>query len=421
MFQIISPKAVEAEESLLAAGLIAETAPPCRPEEFTSETRRAIAAAMIEIEKSGSKVDMVSVAERLQGIVTASDIAQITSCMGSSDNLEVYARIVREYFIARSLQQRSINFVSELGNPNGKGITEIVGEFGADVLRMMGTGRKDRDSDMKDGLKAFLSQLDERMNSGRSITGLPTGISKLDAETCGMCPQDLWVIAARPSIGKTALSLQIAVHSAERGAKILFFSQDMRTDSLFQRIMAMKSRVNMQKIRSGMLTREEYARVVNSVARFSQLDFVITDSPATELDIIRKCRKYRPDLVVVDYLQKIVPSKATGNNNTDYGLISKLMKDIAKELDVPVLLLSQLNRAMDKESRAPRLSDLRDTGQIEQDADVVLFIHAPDNDKKAGTRILLLDKQRQGECATYDMAFLGAFQTFEPLSYEAAR
>lgn len=412
--EIHPPHNIDLERSLLACCLMSDTAPTCQPDDFAVERHQLIAKAMQELELAGVKPDLVTVAGRFpaeSGIT--SYLAEVYELAGSPDNLETYVEVVRAYASVRRAQVAALNFASQCNGYRWDANNSPLNAYCADIMALADTGRSDSVISATQAVKAFLSDLDRRMSNSCELTGLGTGVVDLDRLTCGLNPQELVVVAARPSMGKTALALQIAKFAAAKGDKVDIFSLEMPARSITQRMVSNQSRVPLSSIRKGRLDPSEYARVADASTAIATMPYRIIDNPQTEIEIVRKIRKSKPSLVIIDYLQLIMPSKKTGNPNQDIGGMATTMKNAAKELGIPIILLSQLTRKNDQDNREPRLSDLRDSGQIEQDADLVLFLHADKGDHQKPERKFILAKNRNGECGSWDMIFQLAFQRFE--------
>ena len=418
--RLTPPTSYEAEESLLGACIAAQLPPPCDPGDFTCELHQTIAKAMHELDAKGLGQDLVLISKRVEELsgkaYGSKECAHVATTITNDSNLETYARVVTQYSRARQMQRGAVNLISQLSENFGA-IDEIMDRYVADVLTLSDGGMgAESECTAKQGMVQLMRQLEARYESKSQLIGLPYGLRKLDMLTCGMEPQEYVVLAARPSMGKTLAALQITRHVADRGKRVLWFSLDMSKEGLFQRLVASGAKVNLQQIRNGQMSGQEYARVSIAATKLAELDIVVCDTPCTELDILRKTRKVKPDLVVVDFLQKIKPLRRSSNRVADYTEVSASMKNTLKELDIPGLVLCQLSRDNEKESRRPKLSDLRETGAIEQDADTVIFLHA--KNKTDPTREIIIDKQRQGECALFEVAFVGEYQRFEELAYE---
>jgi replicative DNA helicase len=406
------PHCQYAEQSLLGACLIASQAPPCSPDDFYFESHRSIAGVMQELERSGNVVDLVTVFDKLAGQkeIPATYLAQLLESLASSDNLEIYAGIVKEKAAARRAVIRAMQFIQESENLDGN-TASVLNGFCRDIMTICDTSRTDRETTALETLKNFFSRFDDKIHNPSKFTGIQTGIYELDHLTFGLHPQDELIIAARPSLGKTAMALNIARNALSLGHPVIIFSMEMSAESLVQRLLASESRVPLDKVRSSWVTEKEHQKILTSAGTISQWPLKIVDSPVNAFEILQKLRKHRPTLAVIDYLQLVQPLKSTGNANYDLGEISKTIKRAAQELNIPIILLSQLTRSNEREKRKPRLSDLRDTGQLEQDADMILFIHAEDHTRNF--RELILAKHRNGDCGVWKATFLRPIQRFE--------
>lgn len=416
------PVASDSELSLIAACLEARVSPPCDPEDFWFDKMRTVAKTMRALETEGITPDLATVSEKVWsvsgGYLKPSDIVHLAEYAGLPENIEYHARNVREAAAARKMLKVAWEFIKQFEEGKGtkKKPQELISEFGSKIMQSGETQEVCRDEDLKNGLKDFFACIDERVanfRAGKDVAGISTGLSMIDRATCGMFGQNLWILAARPSAGKTALSLQIAIENAKQGRRILFVSLDMSAHEIYERMTCYESKINLAKIRSGNLSHHDLKRVGDVVQSLSQLQIIISDAPATEIDIMHKTRRYRPDLLIIDFLTKIKPANKTGNPHSDYGEVCKTIKEIGKSHNIPVILLCQLNRAQEREKRRPILSDLRETGQIEEHADLVLFLHAKGNNNSEPEREIMIAKQRQGELAIMRHFFNGATQSFE--------
>lgn len=418
---IIQPRSIVTEQGLLAACMMEGVSPPCEPSDFSLEEHRIMAAAMREIEGEGGKPDMVTIQSRMkQGQVSASFIADVFETVASPQNLEAYALIVKSYSVARATQIRAANFIQAINASEGQDLEKIVDAFNGDILAISSNGNQHRSILIGDALTNWIARLDEKM-AQPGMAGISTGITKLDQLTGGMCGQEMWVIGARPSIGKTAFSLNLLVHCARsRVSPIYFFSLDMSREKIIERIVAQLARIDLWRIRTGSVSNEEYQAILGWQAHIRKFDLILHDGIASELDILRECRRTKPRVVFIDYFTKIRNSKPTSSRYGDFSRISGAVKAVGKELNIPVVMMAQLNRNSENEKRAPILSDLKETGSVEEDAAVVLFIHSDKNDRAATRRTILLAKQQQGETSFWDMEFDGPHQRFESLvdSYE---
>lgn len=382
---------------------------------------------MQSLETEGAVVDLPMLFERLhsKGELEQAGgpayLATLLERVGDSRNLERYADIVSQYATLRRAQHAAMKFLDIASNTNGTAPADKVSRFAAEVLQLTGDGDSGpKEITLNESVKRALVRIEERMSGSTDLVGIPTGIPHLDRLTGGMEPGKLIIVAARPSMGKTAFALNIA-RSASRmsGAKGVLFSLEMPESSLVNRILAMESRIASDKIRSGKMFDQEFARVISAAVQASNLDITIWDSPCTELEIMRKVRRLQPHYAVIDYLQLVRPANPSGKPNYDIGTICTAMKHLAQEMKIPVILLSQLNRDVEKDKRKPRLSDLRDSGQIEQDADWIIFLHQKEGDHQKPDREITLAKQRDGDCGFWRMEFLRDFQIFQSVEHGA--
>lgn len=417
--------ALETEQSLLGCCLINGTGLTLEPGAFYSESHQLIARAIQALELSGTAPDLVTVAEHLSskgqletvgGAVYLAKVAEVSS--GDPKNLEVYSRIIADYWLARKAQLESFAFVSGLDNRKGKPYSEIVAAHSQRMLEISDSRKRDdRETPIKASCQRFVGQLEERMD-GAGMQGITTGWPDYDYLTGGLQPGQLVVIAARPSMGKTAIALNWMLNAARKGVSSLFFSLEMSSDMLTQRIISRMSRVATDRFRTGKLAPAEIERVYSAAARLAELPVLIVDCEVTDLDIASKARRHRKQIVLLDYLGLVTPAERNQNRAQELAGITRRLKLLAREMNVPVVVLAQLNREIEKENRAPRMSDLRDSGAIEQDADVILFVHVDRRENKhadhsSAERRIILAKQRDGDTGSWSMEFQREFQHFQ--------
>jgi replicative DNA helicase len=279
---------------------------------------------------------------------------------------------------------------------------------------------------MRDVVHESFDRLQRVMTEGKRITGMATGYSQLDNLTSGLQPSELIILAARPSVGKTALALNLAENAAKLGAQVAIFSLEMSKESLLMRLLASQARIDAHKFRTGHFSKQDWQQMTQSLAEIANTSVWIDDTASASVtEIGAKARRLKRDkglsMVVVDYLQLIAARGRFSNRNEEVSSITRGLKALAKELKVPVLVLSQLTRAPEREIRAPQLADLRESGAIEQDADVVMFIHRPNLFKKKdevteeerAQTDLIIAKQRNGPVDRIPFVFLGKFTRFE--------
>ena len=388
------PNNLDAERSVLGAVLLDNNAlntaiETLRAEDFFLDQHRRVFLKMIALSEAQQAIDLITLTEELHrfGELEAAGgapyLASLADGMPRVTNVEHYARIVKEKAILRNLihathdiQQRAFE-----------------GEDGADA--MLDNAESSIFAIAEDRVRAGLipikeivrdnfERLEKIFSEGKSITGLPTGYPDLDKLTSGLQASELLILAARPSLGKTALALNLAENIAIRGGHpMAFFSLEMSKESLLQRLLASVAQIDAHKFRTGHLSREDWRRMTEALGTIAGAPVWIDDAGSTSvLEIGAKARRLKRDkglsMLIVDYLQLISARGKFGNRQEEVSSISRGLKGLAKELQIPVLVLSQLTRAPERDERDPQLSDLRESGAIEQDADVVMFIYRPE-------------------------------------------
>jgi replicative DNA helicase len=431
------PQNLDAERSVLGAILLDNHAlnmavEKLKPEDFFLDQHRRIFHQMIELGESQQAIDLVTLSDllhrrgELESAGGAAYIAQLVDGVPRITHLEHYARIVKEKALLRSLiyatqsiQQTALEAEEEADAVLDRAESAIF-QIAEDRVRLGLVS-------MKDVVQESIGRLERVMAEGKRITGMATGYSQLDNLTSGLQPSELIILAARPSVGKTALALNIAENAAlHHQARVAIFSLEMSKESLLMRLLASQARIDAHKFRTGHFSKDDWRNMTQSLAQISETPLWIDDSgSATVTEIGAKARRLKREgglsLVMVDYLQLIAARGRFSNRNEEVSSITRGLKALAKELKVPVLVLSQLTRAPERETRAPQLADLRESGAIEQDADVVLFIHRPHLYKKKGEVTdeeraqtdLIIAKQRNGPVDRVPFVFLGKFTRFE--------
>src|SRR5712691_7738698 len=410
------PQNLDAERSVLGAILVDNHAinaaiEKLRPEDFFHDHHRRIFQQMIALHESQQAIDLVTLTEELhrhgelEASGGASYLAQLLDGVPHISNIEHYARIVKEKAILRNLIHTTHKIQQRALDAEDHARTGLIG--------------------IKDLVRDSFERLEKIFTEGKRVTGISTGYAQLDNLTSGLQPSELIILAARPSMGKTSLALNIAENVAlHRGEPVAIFSLEMSKESLLQRLLSSQARVDSHKFRTGHLGREDWRRMTEGLARLSEAPLWIDDSgSATVVEMGAKARRLKRDkklsMVIVDYLQLIAARGRFGNRNEEVSSITRGLKGLAKELQVPVLVLSQLTRAPEREERRPQLADLRESGAIEQDADVVFFIHRPNAfkpdeipEERAKSEVLIA-KQRNGATDRVNFVFLSQFTRFE--------
>ena len=387
------PQNTEAERSILGAILLDNNAlnaalEKLKPEDFFHDHHRRIYLQMTALGETQQAIDLVTLTDQLQrrGELESSGgaayIAQLMDGVPRVANIEHYARIVKEKSLLRGLihathaiQQQALEAEEDADTILDRAESSIF-QLAEDRVRTGLVG-------VRDVVRENFERISQIFNEGKRITGLSTGYHQLDNLTSGFQPSELLILAARPSMGKTALALNIAENVAVHANRpVAIFSLEMSKESLLLRLLSSDAQIDSHKFRTGHLSREDGAKIPISLARLAEAPIWIDDiGSATVVEMGAKLRRLKRDkglsLVVVDYLQLVSARGRFGNRNEEVSSITRGLKSLAKELKVPVLVLSQLTRAPEREDRRPQLSDLRESGAIEQDADVVMFIHRP--------------------------------------------
>ena len=435
------PHNLEAERSILGAVLLDNHAlnaavEKLKSEDFFLDPHRRIFERMIALGESQQAIDLVTLIESLHrtGDLEASGgaayVAQLLDGVPRVSNVEHYARIVKEKAVLRSLihaadviQQQALDAGDDPDSILDRA-ESIIFQIAEDRVRAGLIG-------VKELVREGFERLEKVFSEGRRLTGLPTGYARLDNETAGLQPSELIILAARPSMGKTALALNLAENIAVRKREpVAIFSLEMSKESLLLRLLASQSRVDAHKFRSGHISHEDWPKITQGLGELAEAPLWIDDAAsATVMEMGAKARRLKRDkglsLLVVDYLQLISSRGRFGNRNEEVSSISRSLKGLAKELKIPVLVLSQLTRAPEREDRKPQLADLRESGAIEQDADVVLFINRPNfyktdlPDEDRNKAEVIIAKQRNGPTGSLNFVFLSRHTRFEEAAPDA--
>jgi replicative DNA helicase len=438
----VPPHSVEAEQSLLGALLIDNqafdrVADVVSAEDFYRDDHRRIWRHIARLVEAGRPADVVTVAEAIEasedkdktgGPTYLAALAQNTP---SSLNIRRYAELVRERAVQRRLAQVATEIAETALAPTGKDVGQLLDEAESKIFQIAESGaRKDQGLI---GMSPILAQVFERIDHLHSqenpsdITGVPTGFVDLDQRTAGLQPGDLIIVAGRPSMGKTAFALNIAEHVALHPSvrmPVAIFSMEMSASQLALRMLSSIAKIDQHKLRTGRLTNEEWPHLTDAIDRLNDTSIHVDETPALNaLEVRARARRLKREygklgLVVIDYLQLMSASSQGENRATEISEISRSLKALAKELEVPVIALSQLSRAVEQRNdRRPMMSDLRESGAIEQDADVILFIYRdevyfPEKEEAKGRAEVIIGKQRNGPIGRIDLTFLGRFTRF---------
>jgi replicative DNA helicase len=435
------PQNLDAERSILGAILLDNHAlnaaiENIKPEDFFLEQHRRVFNQMIALGESQQAIDLVTLTESLHrvGELEASGgapyLAALADGMPRVSNVEHYARIVREKALLRNLIHATHN-IQQRALEGEDGADTILDNAESSIFALAEDRVKAGLIPVKDIVRDNFERLEKIFREGKSITGVSTGYMELDKLLSGLQPSELLILAARPSQGKTALALNFAENiSIRAGMPVAFFSLEMSKESLLQRLVASVAQIDAHKFRSGHLSREDWRRMTEALGTISSAPLWIDDAGSTSvLEIGAKARRLKREkglsLVVVDYLQLITGRGRFNNRQEEVSSISRGLKGLAKELQLPVLVLSQLTRAPEREERGPQLSDLRESGAIEQDADVVMFINRPHWSKMDASpeerdqAEIQVAKQRNGPTDKVRFVFRSRLTRFEEAAPDA--
>ena len=440
----LPPHSVEAEQSVLGGLLLENTAweriaDLITEQDFYRHDHRLVYRHITKLLDGSKPADVVTVSESLEnsnelttvgGLAYLGALAQNTP---SAANIRRYAEIVRDRAILRGLVEVGTAIADSAYNPSGRSAAELLDEAEGKVFKIAEAGARGKQGFME--LQPLLTQVVERIDmlfqrdNPSDITGIPTGFVDLDRMTSGLQPGELVIVAGRPSMGKTAFALNIAENVAlDSGLPVAVFSMEMAGTQLVMRMMGSVGKLDQHKVRTGRLQDEDWQRLTYAVGKLNDAPMYIDESAAlTALDLRARARRLHRQcgklgLIVIDYLQLMSGSSHGENRATEISEISRSLKALAKELDVPVVALSQLNRSLEQRpNKRPVMSDLRESGAIEQDADVILFIYRdevynPETPEK-GISEIIIGKQRNGPIGTVRLAFQGEFTRFENLAH----
>lgn len=433
-YERIPPHNDDAEKSVLGSILLDKEAlyevlDILKPEDFYSDIHKEIYYGIIELYKKNQPIDILTVSEelkkrkKLEMVGGRAYIALLSSAVPSTSNAGGYAKIIAEKAALRMLINASSNIIEKAYEEKMES-AEVL-DYSERAIFEIAQSRQNKDYlAIKDVLWNNITMIDEMSKLEGNITGLTTGFIDLDVKTSGMQRSDLIVLAARPSMGKTAFALNIAQNAAIKGkAKVLIFSLEMSQEQLGQRMLSMESRIEIQKLKTGNLERQDWDQIHIALDTLSKTNIYIDDTPGiTPMEIKNKCRRLKAekglDLVVIDYLQLMTFEGKSENRQQEITAISRYLKQLAREMDCPVLVLSQLSRAPEQRSdHRPILSDLRESGAIEQDADIVMFLYRdeyyfPDTTEKPNICEVNIAKHRSGPTGTVELTWLGKYTRF---------
>jgi replicative DNA helicase len=432
----LPPQNIEAEQSILGGILIENDAINTVVEfleagDFYREAHQKIFQCMITLSEKNEPLDLITLTnelkktKELESIGGASYLASLVESVPTAANIAYYAKIVKEKSILRKLISTATEIVTQSYH-EGKDLEDFLDDAEQAIFRISEHRVKPAFYPIKEIVKESFKVIERLYEKKELITGIPSGFKDLDRKTAGFQNADLIIVAGRPSMGKTALCLNIAQH-ASITSKIptAMFSLEMSKEQLAIRMLCSEARVDSSRLRSGFLSESDWPKLTMAAGALSDAPIFIDDTPAISvLELRAKARRLKADrglgLVIVDYLQLMRGRSGMERREQEISEISRSLKALAKELDIPVLAISQLSRkAEDRPGRQPQLSDLRESGAIEQDADVIIFIYRdevynPDSDRK-GTAEVIIGKQRNGPTGKVDLSFISEFTTFKDL------
>lgn len=428
------PSSVESERSILGAilldnALCNQAIELLRRDEFFLDSHRRIYAKMISLAERVMPIDFVTLTDELrragefEQVGGATYIASLIDGVPRTDTIEHYARIVKSRAMLRRLISASNQIIARCVDDEEDAMT-IVDQAEQMIFEIAEDRIRQGFQYIGEVAERRLEQIEQMAGRPEMITGVPTGFTDFDRLTSGLQRQDLIIIAARPSMGKTALALNIAQYAAKNGSVIGIFSLEMSNEQLVSRLLCSEARVDAHRLRTGYLNREEWAKLADALRRVTEMQVYLDDTPGQGvLEMRAKSRRLKAehglDLLIIDYLQLMTGRGRIESRQQEVSQISRELKGLAKELDIPVIALSQLSRAPETRGgdHKPQLSDLRESGAIEQDADVVCFIYREEvytpTDENRGVADLIIGKQRNGPTGQLQLAFLKEFTRFD--------
>ncbi len=437
----IPPQNIESEKALLGSIMLrpealAEIMDILRPEAFYADKHKTIFEAMMHLYEKREPIDLLTLSSKLKESVDLdriggmSYLTEMVNSVPSSSNAEHYATIISKKHTMRRLIEAA-EHISKISYDDENEIEELLDKAEKKIYEVTSKNLSGKYVEMKDVLGEAMERLDRLHKTKGELRGVPTGFKDLDNKLSGLQKQDLIILAARPSMGKTSLALDIARNASIRhNIPTAIFSLEMSTQQLVDRMLSAESRVDAWRLRTGALNlEEEFGRITAALDPLSKAPLYIDDQAANNIlkirSVVRRLKHEKNlGLVIIDYLQLMTPTQSKNNDNVVQQIteISHSLKQLAKEFDIPVLALSQLSRAVEQRGGKPRLSDLRDSGSIEQDADVVIFIHREANDEGAGKKQeaeILIEKHRNGPTGAIKLFFDLDKSSFLPIDHGA--
>ncbi|MBM7648159.1 replicative DNA helicase [Bacillus ectoiniformans] len=430
----IPPQNIEAEQAVLGAVFLEPSALTVAseiliPEDFYRSAHQKIFSMMLKLNDHGKAVDVITVTEELAAAKELEDVGGVSYLTDLADsvptaaNIEYYARIVEEKSLLRRLIRTATHIASE-GYSREDEVEGLLSEAEKSIMEVASRKNTSAFHNIKDVLVRTYDNIELLHNRKGDVTGIPTGFAELDGMTAGFQRNDLIIVAARPSVGKTAFALNIAQNVATKTEEnVAIFSLEMGAEQLVMRMLCAEGNINAQNLRTGSLTDEDWRKLTMAMGSLSNSGIFIDDTPGVRIGEIRaKCRRLKQEhglgMILIDYLQLIQGNGRSGENRQqEVSEISRSLKALARELEVPVIALSQLSRGVEqRQDKRPMMSDIRESGSIEQDADIVAFLYRDDYyDKESENKNIIeiiIAKQRNGPVGTVQLAFVKEYNKF---------
>ncbi|MGE7604305.1 replicative DNA helicase [Peribacillus sp. NPDC097675] len=430
----IPPQNIEAEQAVLGAiflepSSLTVTSELLIPEDFYRSSHQKIFNVMIKLNDEGKAVDLITVTEELSATKNLEEVggvsylSELAGSVPTAANVEYYARIVEEKSLLRRLI-RTATTIAQEGYSREDEVEELLGEAEKTIMEVAQRKNSGSFQNIKDVLVRTYDNIEILTNRKGDVTGIPTGFAELDRMTAGFQRNDLIIVGARPSVGKTAFALNIAQNVATKtDENVAIFSLEMGSEQLVMRMLCAEGNINAQNLRTGALTDEDWRKLTMAMGSLSNAGIYIDDTPGVRIGEIRsKCRRLKQEhglgMILIDYLQLIQGDGRSGDNRQqEVSEISRSLKALARELQVPVIALSQLSRGVEqRQDKRPMMSDIRESGSIEQDADIVAFLYRDDYyDKESENKNIIeiiIAKQRNGPVGTVSLAFVKEYNKF---------
>ena len=430
----IPPQNIEAEQAVLGAiflepSSLTVTSELLIPEDFYRSSHQKIFNVMIKLNDEGKAVDLITVTEELSATKNLEEVggvsylSELAGSVPTAANVEYYARIVEEKSLLRRLI-RTATTIAQEGYSREDEVEELLGEAEKTIMEVAQRKNSGSFQNIKDILVRTYDNIEILTNRKGDVTGIPTGFAELDRMTAGFQRNDLIIVGARPSVGKTAFALNIAQNVATKtDENVAIFSLEMGSEQLVMRMLCAEGNINAQNLRTGALTDEDWRKLTMAMGSLSNAGIYIDDTPGVRIGEIRsKCRRLKQEhglgMILIDYLQLIQGDGRSGDNRQqEVSEISRSLKALARELQVPVIALSQLSRGVEqRQDKRPMMSDIRESGSIEQDADIVAFLYRDDYyDKESENKNIIeiiIAKQRNGPVGTVSLAFVKEYNKF---------